>query len=203
MPRVSQSFVDIGVTYRPAPWEKFLDGDFHLKYRAGIYTYVWARIDHALALRILRFIVLPRPVYPPVNPTFLIKCRTFLMGAWRSRLVPWNKASNDQIWNKLLPHNHTVYMWLIRVFLDTFRSWDYLLISVWRDIPLGDSVLWVIVPSITGAGISTSQALRKPSSSVHGLMLLSTEETSFLFSSHMFSVSVLRVSATKVYYIWF
>jgi hypothetical protein len=40
----------------------------------------WARIDPALALQTPRSIVLPILDYPFVNPTVLMKCRTFLMG---------------------------------------------------------------------------------------------------------------------------
>jgi hypothetical protein len=69
-------------------------------------------------------------------------------------MVPWNNSPCDEILDKLLPHNHIGYVWLI-LFLGTFHTWHYLLIPVWKSVLLGDSILWVVLPP-TIAGVCSS-----------------------------------------------
>jgi hypothetical protein len=59
---------------------------------------------------------------------------------WRrhsSHLVPWKTGTGDVIINKLWPHNHMGYVWLICL-LGTFRKWGHQSILVWKGALLGD-----------------------------------------------------------------
>jgi hypothetical protein len=55
-----------------------------------------------------------------------------LWGRHSSDLVPWKSGPGDGILNKLWPHNHTGYVWLIHLLLGTFRKWGHQSIPVWN-----------------------------------------------------------------------
>jgi hypothetical protein len=71
-----------------------------------------------------------------------------LWGRRGSHLVSWNNGPGDEILNKLWPHNHIGYVWLILLSLNTFRKWDYPLTPFWKGVLSGDSVSWVVLSSI-------------------------------------------------------
>jgi hypothetical protein len=87
-------------------------------------------------------IVLPLLIKPFINPTLRMKCRTLFMGHHSSHLVSQRTGPGDKIWNKLWPHNHIGYMWLIHLLLGTFHKWGHLSIPVWKGVLLGESVLY-------------------------------------------------------------
>jgi hypothetical protein len=89
---------------------------------------------------------------PLINPILILlfKWNTGLnlWGCHSSHLVPWRTGPGDEILTELWPHNHIEYVQLIRLLLGTFHKWDRLSIPVWKGVLLGDSVMWIALPSI-------------------------------------------------------
>jgi hypothetical protein len=86
-----------------------------------------AKINPAHALRPSRSIVPLLLIYPVINPTFLMKRKTFLMGAGRgSSPVPQDNGPANEILGKLLLHNRIECVQLI----PHVHKWDCLLILI-------------------------------------------------------------------------
>jgi hypothetical protein len=52
-----------------------------------------------------------------------------------------------------VPSNYIGCMWLILLFLGTFRTWDYLPIPIWKGVLLGGTIVAVVYVQPTVAGL--------------------------------------------------
>jgi hypothetical protein len=74
-----------------------------------------------------------------------------LWGHHGSHSVPWSNDPCGKILNKLLPHNHIGYVWLILLFLGTVCTLDCLPVTVQKGALLGDNAPWAVLPlSVAG-----------------------------------------------------
>jgi hypothetical protein len=83
----------------------------------------------------------------------------YTCGRRSSHLVPWDVDPDGEILDKLGPHIHTGYVWLFRFLPDTCHKWDCYLVSVWRGVHSGDSVLQVVLSPIAAGFYSASTVL--------------------------------------------
>jgi hypothetical protein len=98
----------------------------HVLFGWPICMYVCVRVGHsnlALALR-PSLICYASPL---INPLLILhfgwNVGPYLWWHHNSHLVPWNTGPGDEILNKLWPHNHIGYVWLIQPLLGTFHKW--------------------------------------------------------------------------------
>jgi hypothetical protein len=98
----------------------------------------WAILNLPLYHDLQWFVVFPLLINPLSILYFERNVELCLRGRHSSHLVPWKIGPGDEILNKLWPHNHKGYAWLIYFLLGTFRKWGHLLIPVWKGVLLGE-----------------------------------------------------------------
>jgi hypothetical protein len=71
---------------------------------------------------------------PLINPLLILHFRwnvgPYLWGRHNSHLDPRSTGPGDEILNKLGPHNHVGYVWLIQPLLGANHKWEHLSIPV-------------------------------------------------------------------------
>jgi hypothetical protein len=102
----------------------------------------WATIVRPLYRDLQWSILLPLSF---INPTLRMKCRTLFVGESLSSMKNWPKWRNLN--EAMASQSHRICV-ADHLLLGTFHREERPSIPVWKDVLLGDRVLWIVLPPI-------------------------------------------------------